>query len=76
MELLLMVQKSGIPLGSDHSSGTYECDDCGYIYKNQSQTSIPPCPESNKKDGKKHTKNTWTALSGQGDAPEDPYPNE
>ena len=39
-----MAQKIGIPYGSDVSAGTYICADCGYEYSNQSQASLPPCP--------------------------------
>lgn len=36
------MKKSGVPYVSDVSSGTYICDDCGYVYSNQSKTSLPP----------------------------------
>ena len=39
--------KTGVPYGSDVSAGKYRCDDCGYIYTNQSKTSLPPCPRIN-----------------------------
>ena len=39
----------------------------------QSTKSLPPCPNFDKNT---HTENAWTNLSGQGDAPDDPYPNE
>lgn len=61
-----------IPYGSDASSGTYKCVDCGHEMSRQSSTSLPPCPERNKKP---HSKNCWYALTGQGDNPRDPYPN-
>lgn len=67
-----MTQKRCVPYGSDVSAGTYECGDCGHIYSNQSKTSLPPCP---KRTQSTHVKNCWHILSGQGDAPQDPYPN-
>ena len=69
------MKKNCVPYGSDVSAGTYKCADCGYIYSNQSKTSLPPCPNSNKKDGVKHMKNCWKIISGQGDNRNDPYPN-
>ncbi len=60
------------PYGSDVSSGTYECADCGYTFSNQSTSSLPPCP---KHEVSAHTKNAWKIKSGQGDAKDDPYPN-
>ena len=68
------MQKNCVPYGSDVSAGEYKCVDCGYIYSNQSKTSLPPCPKGNKKDGIPHTENCWEILSGQGDSPKDPYP--
>lgn len=68
-----MVQKKCVPYGSDVSAGTYECADCGHKYSNQSKTSLPPCPQWTKAT---HSINGWNILSGQGDAPEDPYPKE
>lgn len=67
------MQKDHVPYGSDVSAGTYECADCGREYTNQSKTSLPPCPDF--KPGT-HTLNGWKILTGQGDAVEDPYPNE
>lgn len=66
-----MTQGKCVPYGSDVSAGTYKCADCGYIYSNQSKTSLPPCP----KFDSSHIKRCWIILSGQGDAPNDPYPN-
>ncbi|HGM9829143.1 TPA: hypothetical protein ACKREC_003542 [Proteus mirabilis] len=73
--------KKFTPYGSDASAGTYECADCGYMYSNQSKTSLPPCPNSLKKDKDgnlidEHYLNGWNIISGQGDAKEDPYPNK
>lgn len=68
-----MVQKRCVSYGSDVSAGTYEYEDCGHRYSNQSKTSLPLCPKHNPST---HSKNCWNILcSGQGDAPEDPYPN-
>jgi len=67
------MKKKCVPYGSDASAGTYMCADCGYIYRNQSKTSLPPCP---KRKEKVHYKNCWIIVSGQGDAPEDPYPKK
>jgi len=66
-----MVQKSYVPYGSDVSSGTYKCVDCGRKYSNQSKTSMPPCPNYEEKT---HPLKGWEIVSGQGDAKEDPYP--
>ncbi len=65
------MKKTNVPYGSDVSAGTYKCDDCGYIYSNQSKKSLPPCPRH---DYVPHSFNSWSILSGQGDAEEDPYP--
>ncbi|MBL8259055.1 MAG: hypothetical protein JNM60_04485 [Candidatus Competibacteraceae bacterium] len=66
-----MVQKAFVPYGSDVSAGTYRCVDCGYKLSSQSLEHLPPCPHH---DSQPHTKNGWAILSGQGDAPDDPYP--
>ncbi|MDR2901210.1 MAG: hypothetical protein LBV20_06790 [Treponema sp.] len=66
------MKKTNVPYGSDVSAGTYICDDCGHKYSNQSKKSLPPCPNSKLIP---HTNNSWTIISGQGDAAEDPYPN-
>ncbi|MDH5231559.1 MAG: hypothetical protein OEY38_15975 [Gammaproteobacteria bacterium] len=68
-----MSKKDCVPYGSDVSAGTYECADCGHIYSNQSKTSMPPCPEHGKSP---HKLNCWIILSGRGDNPKDPYPDE
>jgi len=34
-----------IPVGSDVSSGTYRCPNCGYELGVQSVISLPPCPK-------------------------------
>lgn len=66
------MQKKGIPYGSDTSAGTYRCDDCGHEITKPSNTSLQLCPK--RKAGISHVLNSWTALSGQGDAKDDPYP--
>lgn len=66
-----MTKDNCVPYGSDVSAGTYQCADCGHKYSNQSKTSLPPCPQLEKAP---HPKKCWNVLSGQGDAPVDPYP--
>ena len=66
-----MSEKNCVPYGSDASAGTYRCVDCGYEYSNESKTSLPPCP---KLDDAPHPIKGWEILTGQGDAPQDPYP--
>jgi hypothetical protein len=39
----------------------------------QSTKSLPPCP---KYDKETHLQNAWRALTGQGDAADDPYPEK
>jgi len=67
------VKKDCVPYGSDVSAGAYECADCGYKYSNQSKKSLPPCRNY---DEKTHQLKCWKILSGQGDAPNDPYPSK
>ena len=57
-----------IPVGSDVSSGTYECTTCGYELQVQSVQSLPPCPKC---DGPY----SWVSRSG-GDSKDDPYPDK
>ncbi|WJM80795.1 hypothetical protein [Pectobacterium brasiliense] len=72
-----MKKTEPVSYGSDVSAGTYICADCGYEYSNQSKKSLPPCPNSLKKDQQgTHTINGWLIQTGQGDAKEDPYPEE
>lgn len=61
------------PFGSDVSAGTYECADCGYTMSVQSVSSLPPCPRH---EASRHTENAWKRVSGQGDAEDDPYPDQ
>lgn len=67
-----MAKKNCIPYGSDVSAGQFECADCGYILTITSVPSLPPCPMIRSRP---HILKCWKCLSGQGDAPEDPYPN-
>jgi Zn finger protein HypA/HybF involved in hydrogenase expression len=55
-----------VPAGSDVSSGTYKCTNCGYELTVGSTKSLPPCPSCH--NGRYET------LSG-GDAADDPYPD-
>jgi hypothetical protein len=66
-----MAVDTRIPYGSDVSSGTFRCVDCGQEIRVRSTTSLPPCPRF---DELPHPGKAWRALSGQGDAEEDPYP--
>lgn len=59
--------KNEVPYGSDVSSGTYKCPNCGRTISVQSVTSLPPCACG----GPKHY---WIAKTGVGDAVNDPYP--
>ena len=67
------MKKECVPYGSDVSAGKFECADCGEIITMASRTSLPPCP---KYSILTHPKKCWIVLSGQGDAPIDPYPNK
>ncbi len=55
-----------VPAGSDVSSGTYKCTNCGYELEVSSTQSLPPCPSC--ENGRYET------VSG-GDSVEDPYPD-
>lgn len=72
------MQKKCVPYGSDVSAGRFKCADCGNEISMGSKTSLPPC--SKMKDGLAaslvHQKKCWIVLSGQGDSPNDPYPNK
>ena len=52
--------------GSDVTSGTYKCTQCGYELQVGSTDNLPPCPSC--KNGQ------WHTVTG-GDAAEDPYPD-
>lgn len=70
---IYLMKKDYVPNGSDVAAGTYQCADCGHEYSNQSKKSLPPCP---KRLESVHLLNGWKILSGQGDAQEDPYPQQ
>jgi len=55
-----------VPAGSDVSSGTYHCTNCGNEIEMSSQTHIPPCPSCGNGE--------WETVSG-GDSVKDPYPD-
>lgn len=57
-----------IPVGSDVSSGTYQCANCGYQLQVQSVQSMPPCPNC-------EGPYAWQPRSG-GDSMDDPYPDK
>jgi predicted nucleic acid-binding Zn-ribbon protein len=54
-----------VPAGSDVSSGTYQCTNCGYELQVGSTSSLPPCPSC--------ANGEYKTLSG-GDSADDPYP--
>jgi predicted nucleic acid-binding Zn-ribbon protein len=54
-----------VPAGSDVSSGTYKCTNCGAELQVQSTTTLQPCP------GCGHGE--YDTVSG-GDAAADPHP--
>ncbi len=66
------MKKDYVPYGSDVSAGEFECADCGKRIKMGSKASLPPCSNGNSA----HTKNGWIVVTGQGDSPQDPYPNK
>ena len=55
-----------VPAGSDVSSGTYQCTNCGNTIDVGSTKHLPPCPECGNGE--------WETVSG-GDAAGDPYPD-
>jgi hypothetical protein len=55
-----------VPAGSDVSSGTYQCTECGNQIEVSSSQSLPPCPSCGN--------GQWNTVSG-GDSSQDPYPN-
>lgn len=54
-----------VPAGSDVSSGTYVCVNCGSELQVSSTQHLPPCPSCGKGE--------YTTQSG-GDSKDDPYP--
>ncbi|SQC36284.1 Uncharacterised protein [Helicobacter fennelliae] len=68
------MKKRCVPYGSDVSAGEFECADCGKKIQITSAKSLPPCPKYQIYPTQ-HTKKCWIVLSGQGDSPNDPYPN-
>ena len=66
------MKKRCVPYGSDVSAGEFECKDCGEIIKMSSKKSLPPCPKISESP---HRYKCWIVLKGQGDAPDDPYPD-
>jgi predicted nucleic acid-binding Zn-ribbon protein len=55
-----------VPAGSDVSSGTYSCTQCGYELDVGSTKHLPPCPSCGNAE--------WSTQSG-GDSVDDPYPD-
>ena len=55
-----------VPAGSDVSSGTYRCTQCGNSIDVGSTQHLPPCPNCGNGE--------WSTESG-GDSSSDPYPN-
>ena len=56
-----------VPAGSDVSSGTYKCTNCGYELQVQSSTHLAPCPECGN--------GSYETITG-GDSVADPYPKK
>lgn len=56
-----------VPTGSDVSSGTYRCTNCGKELTLQSAQSLPPCPSCNGTE--------FETVRG-GDSAQDPYPEQ
>ena len=54
-----------VPAGSDVSSGTYQCTECGNQIDVSSTQSLPPCPSCGN--------GQWNTVRG-GDSAQDPYP--
>jgi Zn finger protein HypA/HybF involved in hydrogenase expression len=55
-----------VPAGSDVSSGTYRCTNCGYELEVSSTKNLPPCPSCHN--------GQYETVSG-GDSTQDPYPD-
>ena len=56
-----------VPAGSDVSSGTYRCTQCGYELDVSSTKHLPPCPSCGNAE--------WSTQSGD-DPVYDPYPDQ
>jgi Zn finger protein HypA/HybF involved in hydrogenase expression len=56
-----------VPVGSDVSSGTYRCTNCGNELDVGSTKHLPPCPSCGN--------GMWEPRSG-GDSVNDPYPDK
>jgi predicted nucleic acid-binding Zn-ribbon protein len=54
-----------VPAGSDFSSGTYECTNCGHRLQVGSSPHLPPCPKCGN--------GSYDTVTG-GDSANDPYP--
>jgi len=67
------MDKKFIPCGSDVSGGKFKCMNCGKIITMPSADSLPPCQCYKKSP---LPLKYWENISGQGDAPEDRYPNK
>ena len=55
-----------VPAGSDVSSGTYRCSNCGSELDVGSTKHLPPCPSCGNGE--------WDSVRG-GDSVNDPYPD-
>jgi Zn finger protein HypA/HybF involved in hydrogenase expression len=55
-----------VPAGSDVSSGTYKCTNCGYELDVASTKNLPPCPSCHN--------GQYETVSGA-DSRDDPYPD-
>src|SRR5918994_3956969 len=55
-----------VPAGSDVSSGTYKCTNCGYDLQVGSTKNLPPCPSCHN--------GQYETVTG-GDSRDDPYPD-
>jgi predicted nucleic acid-binding Zn-ribbon protein len=55
-----------VPAGSDDSSGTFHCTECGNQLDVGSTKYLPPCPSCGNGE--------WETVSG-GDSVNDPYPH-
>lgn len=63
----MLTMAEPVPAGSDVSSGTYKCTQCGYRLQVQSTQHLPPCPSCHN--------GHWETITG-GDSVNDPYPDK